>query len=297
MRVRYKGKNSHIVCCDKFQKIVYSFFFMTEEHLGFFQGKNSHNHFHQVIVLHESPHLEWGDMTRQAPLLPRGWFELSKLAVEDRIEFTHEYWQSKLPLDTVESAYLEKRLSDFFENLEEIGIFATQANKGGPFEVHMVYSQKEGSSFFQGGPPASEESIAALVKRFGHINLPADYLAFLRIHDGFSKYTDTGLIKSRDMAQMYQKLQRLLSEEILVRPDGQVIDPENLIPFYESFGLHCYQCFYADWYPSEDMGNVYFSEQDRSISNYFDDAALEENLSFPTFLGWLVHYLEDIWQL
>jgi len=271
---------------------------MSEGHIHkFFSEGDSQKHFHQVIALHESPELEWSALSRQMPLLPRGWFELSRLGMEDRIEFTQEYWLSQLPLATSENVHLEKGLREFFENLDEIGIYALQSKKDGSFEMHMVYSQKDATGFFQGSPPATEEAIVSLAKRFGQISFPPDYLAFLRIHDGFSKYTDTGLIKSRDMAQVYQKLQHLLVEEVLVKPDGQLIDPENLIPFYESFGLHCYQCFYTDWYPNDEMGNVYFSEQDRSVSNYHDNQMLEENLAFSSFLEWLVFYLEDIWQL
>jgi hypothetical protein len=252
-------------------------------------------HFNQVIALHESPGMDWETLTSLSPLLPRGWYELSRLPLADRIEFTHDYWQSKLPFILSASAHLERRLAEFFENLDEIGIYITQAKKNSPFEVHMVYSLKAAMGFFQGSPPAGDETLDSLMKRFGNINFPPDYLAFLRIHDGFSKYTDTGLIKTRDMAQVYQRLQHLLADEVLVRPDGQIIDPENLIPFYESFGLHCYQCFYADWYPEQEMGNVYFSEHDRAISNYLDSYNLEENLAFPSFIGWLIFYLEDIW--
>lgn len=266
---------------------------MSEHIHEFIMGDGPDKHFHQVIALHESPDLKWDTISNLAPFLPRGWYELSRLPLEDRIEFTHEYWQSKLGA----SAHLERRLNEFFENLDEIGIYITQAKERGPFDVHMVYSLKAAAGFFHGGPPATDETIDTLIKRFGHINFPSDYLAFLHIHDGLSKYTDTGLIKSRDMAQVYQRFQHLLAEEMLVRPDGEVIDPESLIPFYESFGLHCYQCFYADWYPEEEMGNVYFSEYDRSISNFLDLQSFEESLAFPTFVGWLIFYLEDIWHL
>ena len=267
---------------------------MSEHIHDFFAGDGFDNTFHQVIALHEEP-MAWETLSKQMPLLPRGWYELARLSIEDRIEFTHEYWLAKLPL--LVSVPLEKRLNEFFENLEEIGIWATQVRKGGVFDVHMVYSLKQEMGFFQGGPPATSDTIDALGKRFAHVNLPPDYLAFLQIHDGFSKYTDTGMIRTRDMSQVYQRLQRLLIEDLLVRPDGQVIPVENLIPFYESFGLHCYQCFYADWYPEQEMGNVYFSEANRSISNFLDPHALEENLAFSSFLGWLIFYLEDIWHI
>lgn len=267
---------------------------MAEDFHDFFVEGEGGKHFHQVIALHESPDLAWEDISKLIPLLPRGWFELARLPIEDRIEFTHEYWEAKLPFV---SALLERKLNEFFENVEEIGIYATQEKRGGIFDVHMVYGLKAGTGFFQGGPPASDEALDTLIKQFSPLNFPPDYLAFLRIHDGFSKYTDTGIIKTRDMAQIYQRLQHLLADELLVRPDGQMIDPDHLIPFYESFGLHSYQCFYADWYPDEDMGTVYFSEHERSISNFLDSSNLEANLAFPSFFGWLVFYLEDIGHL
>lgn len=252
-------------------------------------------HFHEVIALHTDKNLSWDNLVEKIPLLPRGWFELSRLSPEDRIEFTRDFWLSKFPLLSEEDARLQKSLEDFFATLEEIGIVATQAKEGHLFEVHMVYSLKDDVGFFQGGVPASEEGIASLVKQFGPIILPSDYLAFLKIHDGFSKYTDTGLIKSREMARIYQRFQQMLADEILVNAEGEVINHAHLIPFYESFGLHCYQCFYADWYPDQEMGNVYFSDYDRTISLWLDALHPEENLSFPTFLSWLVFYLEDIW--
>jgi hypothetical protein len=266
---------------------------MNENMHNFFISDVAERYFNEVIPLHETSCFEWETLSRKAPLLPRGWFELAHLALEDRIEFTQEYWQSKLPFECA-SADVEKGICAFFERLEDIGFFLTQEKKGSVFTPHMVYSFKNGTGFFQGGPPASAATKEILLKRFGKINFPIDYLAFLEIHDGFSKYTDTGIIKSRDMAQVYQRLQHLLSEEVLIGA-GRVIDQENLIPFYESTILHCYQCFYSDWYPEIDMGNIYFSAHDRSISNYHD-YRFEENLAFPTFLGWLKFYLEDIYQ-
>lgn len=268
------------------------------EHFHEYYGREGPNaHFYRVIALHHEPDLDWEELSQKIPLLPRGWFELSRLPTEDRIEFTRAYWMAKIPFISPNESHLEERLDTFFQSLDDIEIFATQSKPDHPFDVHMVYGLKEATGFFHGSPPAADLALDNLRKQFAHVNLPPDYLAFLQIHDGFSKYTDTGLIKSRDMARVFQQLQHLLSEEILVRPDGQGIDPSSLIPFYESFGLHCYQCFYADWYPEEEMGNIYFSENDRTISNFLDRNHLEENLAFSTFLGWLVFYLEDIWHI
>lgn len=268
------------------------------EHFHEFYGREGKPEvFHQVIALNRETHLKWEELSQKIPLLPRGWYELSRLSIEDRIEFTRAFWLGKIPFISPDESHLEERLETFFESLDDIEIFATQSKVGGPFDVHMVYGLKEATGFFHGGPPLNEGGLETLKKQFSRINFPPDYLAFLQIHDGFSKYTDTGVIKSRDLSRTYQHLQEILSDEILVRPDGEVIDPVNLIPFYESFGLHCYQCFYSDWYPSLEMGNIYFSEHDRTVSNFLDHYHLEENLAFPTFLGWLIFYLEDIWHI
>lgn len=268
---------------------------MSEYFPEYFSDEGATLHFHQVIALNKEVDLDWDDLSNQIPLLPRGWYELSRLPREDRIEFSREYWLAKLPLISLNSHHFEQKLISFFDRLEDIEIFATQVKPGQPFEVHMHYELQEAAGFFHGLPPASGSALENLNKQFAHVHLPEDYLAFLQIHDGFSKYTDTGLLKSREMARTYQHLQHLLADEILVRPDGQVIEPTSLIPFYESFGLHCYQCFYTDWRPETHMGNIYFSEYDRTISNFLDWESLEENLAFPTFLGWLIFYLEDIW--
>lgn len=250
-------------------------------------------HFHKTIALHEHPELSWDELILEAPLLPRGWFELSRLSVEDRIEFTQEFWMMKLPFLGEEQCALEVRLVDFFSRLDELEIYLTQQAPSTPFEVHMIYGFKEPRVFFHGSPPASRESILNVCKQFGNFHLPSDYLAFLEIHDGFSKYTDTGLIKTKDLAKTYLRFQQLIGEEVLMGPEGDGINPTQLIPFYESYELHCYQCFFADWYPYKEMGNIFFHEEDKRFSDYLHKEFWEEHGAFPTFLDWLVTYLEE----
>ncbi|NGX62037.1 MAG: hypothetical protein K940chlam9_01530 [Chlamydiae bacterium] len=249
--------------------------------------------FHQVFPLHEVGG-KWEELSKKIPLLPRGWFELSCLPREDRVEFTRDYWLTKLPFVCPRGHLLEERLAQFFATCDDVGVFLTQEKPNSPFSVHMVYMLEDDVGFFQGGPPASDETVALVQKQFQSFTLPPDYLAFLQIHDGFSKYTDTGLIKTKNLVRTYQHLQHILSEDLLVRPDGEILNPSSLIPFYESFGLHCYQCFHTGWHPGDEIGNVYFTEYEMTISNYLDEEKLEENLAFTTFLSWLVFYLEDI---
>ena len=266
---------------------------MKESFHDFYDDKGSKNQFHHVIALNQEE-MAWESLLEKSPGMPRGWYELSRLSKEDRIEFTREYWLGKIPLISIHADYLEGRLYNFFDKMDDIAIFVTQATVKEPFEPHMIYSLTEDRGFFHGSPPISTQGLENLVKQFANISFPPDYLAFLQIHDGFSKYTDTGLIKSFDLSKTFQSLKQSLSETVLIRPDGQILDPNHLIPFYESFGLHCYQCFYSDWYPESEMGNLYFSESNCTVSNFFDRENLEENLAFPTFLEWLLFYLEDI---
>ncbi|MCB1181487.1 MAG: SMI1/KNR4 family protein [Chlamydiia bacterium] len=251
------------------------------------------SHFHKVIALHEEKDLDWSKVSRAMPVLPRGWYELSRLPVEDRIEFTRVFWLAKLPDSAFVNEIFEKRIVSFFDQIEEIGIYATKVAERLPFEIHMVYGLANASGFFVGFPPATINHIENLEKQFSNVGLPSDYIGFLQIHDGFSKYTDTGLIKIREMSKTYLKFQQMLGEEIIVAPDGQVISPSSLIPFYESYGLHCYQCFFTEWCPSGEMGNIYFSEHEKMMSNFFDSTSTTSQLAFPTFLDWLCFYLED----
>ena len=72
------------------------------------------------------------------------------------------------------------------------------------------------------------------------------------------------------------------------------MDPKKLYPFYVSFNLPCYQCFWAEWYPEQEMGNIYYSNITQSMSCVENGNSSPENLSFATFIDWLMFYLEQI---
>lgn len=251
--------------------------------------------FHKVITLNQSPPKSWQELTVEMPLLPRGWYELAKLKDEDRIEFTREFWFSKIPFDGPNASNYEERLAHFFESLESIDILATQERERTPYELHMIYSLQDGAGFFHGSPPATSEMIDNMSLSLGQLIFPEDYLSFLAIHDGFCKFTDTGLIRTREMARTYLKFQERLEGEIIVTEEGKIVDPKSLVPFYEAFGLHCYQCFYSDpSHPTSKVGNVYYSDYERTFGEFAEQKMLEESLSFPSFLSWLTFYLEDM---
>lgn len=248
--------------------------------------------FHQVIALHDAPDITWKSIREKIPDLFRGWFELAHLPIKDRIEFTHDFWMAKLPYRPGFDEFMDR----FFSSLDDIGIFITQKTFDDPFKAHLVYSIKEDSGFYRGEPPVSEKNLAALQKNFSNFLLPSDYLAFLQIHDGFCKTTDcTGLTRSTDLFDSYLKLKNSLQKnEPILTTKGTTVDPTSLIPFYESFGMPFYQCFWADWYPEQEMGNVYYSGETKTISDIYSGQTSSEIMAFPTFMDWLMFYLERI---
>jgi len=255
-----------------------------------FSTETQTGNFHKVIALHDESDVDWKEISSVAPTLPRGWYELANLPPQDRIEFTREFWSSSLPYDPI----LDSFLSVFFDSLDDVAVFLTQQKFDDPFHTEMVYSRSENRGFFRGGCPATEEDLVALQELFPDHILPIDYTAFLLIHDGFWKTTDcTGIIRSEEMKESYEKFQAFLEAKGPLSIGGnEAVDPKSLIPFYESFGMPFFQCFWTEWYPAQEMGNVYYSGESNTISSVDGDSS--ETLAFPRFIDWLVFYLEQI---
>ena len=251
----------------------------------------SPGHFHKVIVLNEHTNLTFDDVTLMCPKFPKGWFELSKLSPSLRIEFVRDHWYQKLPYIANFSQYL----SHFFETIEDIDILLTKKSFEDVFDEEMVYTLKGEKGFFRARGPASDEAIGLVQKKIGTLLLPKDYTHFLKIHDGFSKSTDTGMIRVIKLVEVYDALLAFLAPlDPIVSCEAKAIGPKNLIPFYESFGLHGYQCFFADWYPEQEMGNIYYSGIEHRVSDYKNRELWVENLAFPTFLDWLLFYIKGV---
>lgn len=248
--------------------------------------------FHEVIPLHSRNDLSWKEVFEMVPRMPKGWYELSRISTKDRIEFSFDHWASTLPFHP----RLEKILERFFNSIDDIGIFIFQRSWDEPFNAQMVYSLSDNRGFYRGGLPAEEKSLIELQKSFSKYILPSDYLSFLRLHNGFWKTTDcTGIIPAEHLAKQYESFQLLLSNEPSITTiTRDAVNPQSLIPFYESFGMPYYQCFWGEWYPEQEMGNVYYSSESKTISNIKSEDPGSETLSFPTFSEWLAFYLERI---
>lgn len=248
--------------------------------------------FHRVIPLHDAPDIDWDTLHKLVPGLCKGWYELANLENKDRIEFLRDYWIDKLPYHNG----ISELIQTFFSGLDFIGLFITQKAYDDPYEAHIVYSLKGGAGFYQGGVPATEIQLQYIQKQLPDIRLPLDYLAFLQIHNGFSKTTDcTGIIPTGRFMQTYDEFQQLLmTEDVIKTSAGSEVDPKTLIPFYESFGMPFFQCFWTEWYPEEEMGNVYYSGQTKTVLIDLDKSVSIENMAFATFSDWLMFYLERV---
>lgn len=244
--------------------------------------------FHQVIALHEDKTITWEDVLSLDPKIPRGWFELSHLSTKDRIEFTRDYWLVKIPY----RPNIQESLYRFFESLDNIGIYVTQQRFDDPFSTTLVYNLKNNRGFFRGSEPASDQDIYDLSQQFPNNIFPQDYLNFLKIHNGFAKTTDcTGILSTAKILPVYNRIQEIFLEKDLPlgAADG-LFDPAQLIPFYESFGMPYFQCFWGEWHPDQAMGNVYLSGDTGRISN----VKFGDTMAFTSFTDWLMFYLEQI---
>jgi hypothetical protein len=249
--------------------------------------------FSRVIQLNKHPDMSWKDVQRIVPKISRGWFELSHLTVSDRIEFSRDYWISKLPYHECLPALFEK----FFGSLDDIGVFLTQKHFDDKFECRLVYSMSNNGGFYHGNLPMGDKDKINLYNKFQSLGIifPQDYIAFMEIHNGFAKINDVGILEAKDVYPTYEELkERLLRRDPIVNEDGVAFDPSKLIPFYHSFGTQCFQCFFDEWHPENEIGNVYYSEMSKTISDVTGIKSSIDQMAFATFSEWLAFYLERV---
>jgi len=202
----------------------------------------------EVALYHNHPELQWEAASALTPSLSKGWFELSKLDGAIRLEFIRDYWINALPNFPHVFAFLDR----FFAGVKEVGIVGHQG------DVYMTYECKH--AFFMGGLPLVDREIEALKRQFD-FPLPQDYLQFFRIHNGFSKSEDLGVLPSHSL---------------------KMADSGEHFPFYRASKPEIYQCFKND----EEVSNSCCSLEGGKIF------ATEERNSFHSFLDWLNAYME-----
>lgn len=246
--------------------------------------------FQEVLFLSEKQNLNWNEICEKSPDLPRGWFELSQISPYDRIEFTRDFWLKMLPFNPKTHA----AFNEFFEQLDDVAVVLARQEEEGFLVPELAYSLEDNSCFFRGRPPCSEVELGELKNEIG-LSLPRDYLSFAKIHNGFGKLSEMGLLEVESIGDARRHvMEMIIRASQPVKLGEKAVDAGALIPFFESIGLSSYQCFYTDWYPGSEMGNVYFSGIDYTISDTSDQKAGAETLAFPTFLDWLAYYLEGM---
>lgn len=243
--------------------------------------------FEEALVLSEHPEKSWEEILQLMPDCPRGWFELSRLAVSDRIDFTCSFWLKTIPY----RPSIQEGLEEFFSMLDDVGLILALNGKWTPY---FVYSLRDGGCFFRGLPPISQDGLLQLKKEIP-FPLPQDWISFLQIHNGFGKLLTPGILPSYEIGKAKGALFDIFShlEKPLLRR-GILVDPESLIPFYEDFGFNSFQCFFADWYPRGEIGNVYFSGIDYTISDTTNQERWNESGAFSSFSEWLIAFLEGM---
>ena len=243
--------------------------------------------FKQVRFLNEEKSAVWSEISQLVPAMPKGWFELSRVNPSDRISFIRDLWQRRLPFHPG----AHEKISEFFSRLDNIGVVLAAEKGTDPLGVELVYSLYDNSSFFRGLIPADEKQIEENFAGL-EVSLPQDYQSFLQLHNGFGKLSSIGLFSCEYIAENKQRVMEFLVEaEKPIQTGGRFVDPGALIPFYEEEGLFEFQCFFSDWYPGSEMGNVYLSGIDYTMSDISDWKTWRENLAFSTFLEWLGEYL------
>lgn len=245
-------------------------------------------HFQEVRFLHEEKQLCWEEIEPVG--LPRSWFELSRITPEDRVEFSREFWLGRL----MYHPQATERIESFFDHLDDIAVVLSRQTTEEPWKAELVYSLADNSTFFRGLVPAEAEDIDWAKQKF-RADLPRDYWAFLQIHNGFGRLTETGLLPVEELELTKMQLTDLILESRTpLRWKESWIDPASLFPFFEEYGVGSFQCFNAEWYPESEMGNVYFSGIDYTLSDISDRKVWSEQLAYPTFLEWLTDFLEGM---
>lgn len=230
-----------------------------------------------AVFYHEAPGLSWEAAKKECPRLSKGWFELSKLEKSIRLEFIRDYWINALPYFPHVYAFLDR----FFSKVDEIGIISVKK------KPYLYYDLRK--TCFIGGAPHNDEAISAFKDEY-QFPFPEDFLQFFRVHNGFTKGLDTGVFPIESLADEAEKVRSLAHN---ITSPSEIIKADGLFPFYRSFNLEVYQCFYSYWYVDGQVGNVLCSLKEGTISNFRTRNKGKDYLAFPSFLDWLIFYLED----
>lgn len=230
----------------------------------------------EIIPLSEIPRVSWEEAHQMAPRLTKGWYELCRLDAGVRFEFIRDYWFNSLPYHPHTFAFIDR----FFARVKDVPMFVLKQ------EIFLAYVLKDDSTFFFGRAPLIDQEIESFKKRI-NFPLPETFLKFYRIHNGFIKAGDRGELLSTEA--LLEEEKRFKNEEILFKCGEEVVESKNLLPFYQFFSFDAYQCFYREWVPDQEVGNVCCLLKDKAIADY----RKRDEKAFLTFIDWLSFYMED----
>jgi hypothetical protein len=246
--------------------------------------------FFEVRVLEEERAWSWERAKTLCPRLPRGWFELSRCASDVKREFVLDFWLSHFSFQP----HVHPMFIDFFTKVEDISVVVTQSAVGEAFVPELVYSLKEDRTFFRGFVGASEGEVREAQSTFSFL-LPKDYLAWMKIHNGFGKLSEMGMLPLDELFPLYRSVQMIQlnwKEPLYIR--NRRVDPSSFVPFFEAEGLQSFQGFYTDWHTGHEIGNVHVSGMECRISDFDGVHPDTDALAFGSFLDWLAHYLQGM---
>jgi hypothetical protein len=230
--------------------------------------------FHEVVFIDKNNNFH--DLVQKVNI-PKNWFDLLSFSPEEKIEFVLNAWLEVLPF----APEYHEAILDFFGSLEDIGIVLLKEFRNSPYTLEMIYSFKEKDLFFRGQIPCDEKKIEG---EFGN-QLPLDYLAFFKIHSGFRRFNDLGLIRGENLLISTLKFQQRYLNSLDDIPIYQKIyNPHSLVPFYEDKNGGV-MCFNIASFADDSIGDLCYVSKDFAVNKELD------SFSFASFLDWLCYYL------
>ncbi|GAB4184344.1 MAG: hypothetical protein Tsb0015_00120 [Simkaniaceae bacterium] len=236
--------------------------------------------YQEVAFLQEEKKETWQKWEEKCPSLLRGWFELSHLSQQDRLEFLEDYWTKTLPY----APPIHEKIHQFFQKLEDVQIFLIKKRDKDFFDPICLYPLNNGNLFIGEAPytPHEIEAITAQLKMI----LPEDYLSFFRIHRKFIKKKQVALFPLEEVRIYHQRiLEDVQKREQKITFENKLVDPRNLIPFACNEEENCFQCFFKGWYPSDQIGNISFDLLTGTLSG------IDSKNSYSSFLKWFSNIL------
>jgi hypothetical protein len=250
---------------------------------NYYQNANSiegiKDPFHEVLLLSSDLDFTFEELKAKADNFPRSWFELISLSTKEKKEFLFEYW-----LDTLHPSFeFLQELDIFFSSLEDIGIFLVKEFVSSPYLVELVYSLEKKNLFFVGLPPRMTP-FSAEAELFSFF--PDDYLSFLKIHNGFRRFDEKGIIPLEQLKEYSYRFQKCYTESLKKIPLGQrVDDPKVFFPFSrdKNGGVSCFHLGF-----NNSIGKVCYINNHCHLKT---DPMVGFERTFDSFTHWLCHYL------